>query len=104
MIEFNGSFSDSYEPEFQEFNQKFRLKLKYLGFAESLLDFDLFPNVECFEENSVTETFFVHEVLQMNSNNLKTLMISIDLNEEYLLPLLLEKFDKLTHLILELKN
>ena len=105
LIEFEERLLNTNECESQEFYRKFGQKLKYLGFTEHVYDFNLFPNIESIDEYNVVNEFRIEEVLQLNSvNNLKKLGIDIEVNKEHLLPQLMQKFQKLTHLTLELST
>ena len=107
LIEFKVFRFDSNESESQEFCRKFGPKLKYFSSEKELFDFNLFPNIESIDIFNVTafllRTNRVEELLQLNSESVKMLEITIDLNKEHLLPKLLQKFYKLTHLRLVLK-
>ena len=88
--------------EFQEFCRKFGQKLKYFSCAEHVFDFNLFPNIKSIDiVFNVVNGIRVEEVLQLNPvNNLKKLAIVIEVNKEHLLPQVMQKFQKLTHLTL----
>ena len=88
--------------ESQEFRQKFGQKLKYFGSAKHVFDFNLFPNIESIDENSVVKEIRFEDLLQLNSDKLKKLKIGIIVSEEQLLPQVMQKFQNLTHLTLRL--
>ena len=106
LIEFNVLWLNSNDCiESQEFCRKFGQKLKYFRYAKHISDYNLFPNIESIEEFRVLYAVAVEEWLNLNSlNHLKELEIYIDVNKEHLLPKVMKKFEKLTHLTLRLRN
>ena len=97
---FNQNFCES-----QEFCRKFGPKLKYFGSAKHVFNLNLFPNIESIDEYSVVKPIRVEEVLQLKQiNHLKKLEFVIDLSKEHLLPQVMQKFQKLTHLTLKLRT
>ena len=102
LIRFEVFRFDLNECETQEFCHKFGPKLNYFGSENHVFDFNLFPNIETIDEYEMAER--VEELLQLKSNNLKNLIVIIDLNKEHLLPQVMQKFQKLTHLTLGLST
>ena len=107
LIEFNGISLNTNDCETQEFCRKFGPKLKYFLFDQSkdLFVLNLFPNIEFIDEYSVVKGIRVEEVLQLKQlNKLKRLKIGIALSKEHLLPQVMQKFENLTHLLLDLNT
>ena len=99
LIEFNGRLLINNEWESEEFCRKFAPKLKYFSPAEYVFDYNLFPNIESIDKYLFLGPNPTEILLQFNSvNHLKKLLISIEVNKEYLLPQVMQKFEKLTHL------
>ena len=104
LIKFKGMpFIENDCIESQEFYRKFGLKLKYFRSAKHVFDFNLFPNIESINCMIDMKQIKVEEVIQLNPlKKLKKLKIGIEVNKEHLLPQVMQKFDKLTHLSLKL--
>ena len=105
LIDFKGISVNSNECESQEFCLKFGPKLKYFRSAKHVSDYNLFLNIESIGGGRVLGPIRVEDVIQLNElNHLKKLQFVISWNEEHLLPKMMQRFCKLTHLTLKLEN
>ena len=98
LKEFNGYFIGLNEPEFKEFHKKFGIKLEH-GHDFSLKEFNLFPNLQSLFLYSHVD---LEQILQLNLMQVKRLQFSVYEEKEYLISEVLQKFNEIRHLRLDL--
>ena len=100
LIEFKSFLINLNEPEFKEFHQKFGSKLKKFPLSWNLLKLNLFPNLESLD----TYHFHLDDILQLGLRQLKELDITLIEGNEELFREVLQKFNKIRHLTLNINT
>ena len=96
------SFKSNDCKESQEFCRRFGSKLRRICGFECLNELNVFSNLRSLHLE--IDRFHLDDILQLNSRRVKRLNLNVVEGKEYMIREVLQKFNKIRHLTLDLKN